>query len=199
MMIVVGDVTGKGVPAALVMATTCSVLRTAVNSFGVMGKTITPGMILAHVNDLLCREMPEYMFVTCLLTILNPHTGLLCLANAGHLPPYRYTGRELIELRATGMPLGLLPGQEYEEINTNLLPGDGVIMFSDGLVEAHHPSGEMFGFGRLCELLTKLTYHPGLAGDVLVSHLLQDLHAFTGPDWEQEDDLTFVTFACLPA
>jgi serine phosphatase RsbU (regulator of sigma subunit) len=198
LLIVVGDVTGKGVPAALVMATTCSVLRTAVNSFGAMGQIVTPGMILAHVNDLLCREMPEYMFVTCLFAVLNPHTGRLCLANAGHPPPYRYTGQELIELRATGMPLGLLPGQEYIEIETILQPCDGVLLFSDGLVEAHHPSGEMFSFGRLCELLTRITPQPGIDGETLIADLLQALHDFTGPSWEQEDDLTFVTLEYLP-
>ena len=108
--------------------------------------------------------------------------------NAGHDLPYRRTADGVVELRATGMPLGLMPGMEYEEKETTLAPGESVLFYSDGLVEAHNPSREMFSFPRLKELVAA---HPG--GAPLIDHLLAELEGFTGQGWEQEDDVTLVT------
>jgi serine phosphatase RsbU (regulator of sigma subunit)/anti-sigma regulatory factor (Ser/Thr protein kinase) len=185
--IVVGDVADKGVPAALVMATTHSVLRAAAP-----GRD-SPGEVLAHANDLLVREMPEYMFVTCLYAILDPPTGRLRFANAGHNLPYLHTGDRVAELRATGMPLGLLPGTEYEEREIVLGPGDRLLLHSDGLAEAHGADRQMFGFPRLAELCGE----PG-DGKFLIDRLLTELAGFTGPGWEQEDDITLVTLQRVP-
>src|SRR6476619_8509456 len=107
--IAVGDVTDKGVPAALVMARTHSVLRAEAS------RSDSPGEILARANALLEPEMPARMFVTCLFAILEPATGRIVMANAGHNLPYIRTDEGVIELRATGMPLGLLAGIKYEE------------------------------------------------------------------------------------
>jgi anti-sigma regulatory factor (Ser/Thr protein kinase) len=128
------------------------------------------------------------MFVTCLYAILDPQTGCLRYANAGHNLPYRRTETGINELRATGMPLGLMPEMSYDENETLLEPGESVLFYSDGLVEAHNPEREMFSFGRLKELMR---VHPG--GSKLVEFLLTELVNFTGDDWEQEDDVTFVT------
>src|SRR5215469_8732024 len=141
--LVVGDVTDKGVPAALVMATTRSVLRTAAQG------AVSPGEVLERANNLLCPDMPAKMFVTCLYAILDPGTGHLVYANAGHDLPYKRGGEGVAELRATGMPLGLMPGMRYEEKQTGLRPGDSLLLYSDGLVEAHDLEREMFGFPRL--------------------------------------------------
>src|SRR5262249_19522758 len=100
--IVIGDVTDKGVPAALVMATTRSILRSAAQT------TASPGKVLEQTNNLLYPDIPAKMFVTCLYAILDPHSGHLCYANAGHDLPYRRYGDTVCELRATGMPLGLM-------------------------------------------------------------------------------------------
>lgn len=180
--LVIGDVTDKGVPAALVMATTRSVLRAAAERF------FSPGQVLNRVNNLLCGDIPRNMFVTCLYAILDPRSGLLCYANAGHNLPYRRTDQGIDELRATGMPLGLMPDMEYVENETQLAPGESVLFYSDGLVEAHNSQREMFSFNRLKELLC---VHPG--GAQLVEFLLTELIKFTGDEWEQEDDVTFVT------
>ena len=101
--IVVGDVTDKGVPAALVMARTHSILRAEAT------RSTSPGAVLARANELLVPEMPARMFVTCLFAILDPATGRIVLANAGHNLPYVRSGDGVVELRATGMPLGLMP------------------------------------------------------------------------------------------
>ncbi len=180
--IVIGDVTDKGVPAALVMATTRSILRSAAHS------ELPPGAVLERTNDLLHLDIPPKMFVTCLYAILDPSTGRLTYANAGHDLPYQRHGDSVCELRATGMPLGLMPGMHYEEKETILSPGDNILFYSDGLVEAHNPEREMFGFPHLAHLVeTYATDTP------LIEVLLNELTAFAGSDWEQEDDVTLVT------
>jgi len=179
--IVIGDVTDKGVPAALVMATTRTLLRAAAE------RLVSPGAVLERVNDLLHPDIPARMFVTCLYAVLDPATGHLRYANAGHDLPYRAGPGGVEELRARGMPLGLLPGMGYEEKEVTLAPGDTLLLYSDGLVEAHDPQREMYGFPKLRD---KLADFPG--GD-LVAYLLETLTDFTGPDWEQEDDVTLVT------
>jgi serine phosphatase RsbU (regulator of sigma subunit) len=92
------------------------------------------------------------------------------------------------ELRATGMPLGLMPNMSYEQKEITLKPGESVLLYSDGLVEAHDPQREMFGFPRMQEYVSA---HPG--GARLIDFLLAELERFTGEDWEQEDDITLLT------
>jgi serine phosphatase RsbU (regulator of sigma subunit) len=183
--LVVGDVTDKGVPAALVMATTRTLLRASAQRLD------APGEVLKRVNEVIVQDIPPNMFITCLYAILDPATGLLRYANAGHDLPYRRKasagGAE--ELRATGMPLGLLPGMEYEEKEIVLERGDSVLFYSDGLVEAHDPQREMFGFPRLQGLVG--AHRTG--GAAMVNFLLSELARFTGDDWIQEDDITLVT------
>jgi serine phosphatase RsbU (regulator of sigma subunit) len=107
--LVIGDVSGKGVAAALVMANTQSVLRV------VSRRDPTPGQLLAEANQVLSAYIPPNMFVTCFCGILDPQSGRLLYANAGHnLPCWRHQG-SADELRATGMPLGLMPGMSYKE------------------------------------------------------------------------------------
>ena len=181
--IVEADVTGKGVPAALVMASARGILRVAAEQ-----DPASPGKVLAHVNELLCPDIPPSMFVTCLYGVLNPHTGRFIFANAGHNLPAKCTVDAVVELRATGMPLGLLPGMTYDEYEGTLELGESLLIYSDGLVEAHNPQGEMFGFPRLRTMACGLG-----SGAELIEHLRGALADFTGPGWEQEDDVTFVT------
>jgi len=184
--LVVGDVTGKGMPAALVMAAARSMLRAVAQA------SDSPSEVLARVNDALCPDIPPGMFVTCFYGILHPESGRLVYANAGHdLPSRRQAGRSQSaeELRATGMPLGLMPGMEYEEKEIVLGKGESILFYSDGLVEAHDPKGEMFGFPRLQGLVG--AHRSG--GSSLIGFLLSELTRFTGEGWEQEDDITLVT------
>ena len=134
--IVVGDATGKGVPAALVMASARSMLRAVAQA------SDSPGDVLRRVNDPLATDIPPNMFVTCFYAILDPKSGSLTYANAGHDLPYlhRHSGAAE-ELRARGMPLGLMPGMGYEEKQTILEAGEAALLYSDGLVEAHDPKG----------------------------------------------------------
>src|SRR5918999_123862 len=182
--LVVGDATGHGVPAALMMANTQSVLRAVAQRGG-----SEPGRILAEVNEVLLAYIPPSMFVTCFYAILDPKSGTLSYANAGHDLPYLWHGGDCEELRARGMPLGLMPGMEYEEKEMVLDTGEGVLFYSDGLVEAHNPEGEMFGFPRLRALVAQ---HPE-EEKALRDCLMEKLHSFTGEEWEQEDDITLVT------
>ncbi len=184
---IIGDVTDKGVPAALVMATTRTLLRAAAE------RLESPGKVLERVNDLLYPDIPARMFVTCLYAILDLKEGCLRYANAGHDLPYRRRDDGVDELRAIGMPLGLMPGMEYEEKEVRIKSGETVLLYSDGLAEAHDPDGEMYGFPRLQETIGNY------AGPDLIDNLLQNLADFTGPEWEQEDDVTLVTLTRLTA
>jgi serine phosphatase RsbU (regulator of sigma subunit) len=164
------------------MSTTCGMLRAVALSVD------SPGEVLARVNEALSARIPASMFVTCFYAILDLKSGSLRYANAGHDLPYVRRGGAADELRARGMPLGLMPSMSYEEKETILEAGERALFYSDGLVEAHNAEGEMFGFPRLRSLLTEHD-DEGLLVDVL----MEKLYSFTGEGWEQEDDITLVT------
>jgi serine phosphatase RsbU (regulator of sigma subunit) len=179
--IAIGDVTDKGIPAALGMATTHAVLRAEAP------RLVAPAEVLRRANELLVGELPAHMFVTCLYAVLEPGLGRLRFANAGHCLPYLRVDGSVRELRATGMPLGLLPGMDYDEREQVVAAGSQLLLHSDGLTEAHGPGFEMFGEPRLVELLRSSNGHG------VIERLLGALSSFTGPAWEQEDDITLVT------
>jgi serine phosphatase RsbU (regulator of sigma subunit)/predicted ester cyclase len=183
--VVVGDATGKGMPAALVAEATSNMLRAVAQALD----SSSPGEVLERVNETLMARIPPNMFVTCFYAILEPKSGRLLYANAGHDLPYlRRRGSECEELRARGMPLGLMPGMSYEQKEIVLDAGETALFYSDGLVEAHDPKGEMFGFPRLQELIAEHGEEGRLEG-----FLLEELYSFVGEGWEQEDDITFLT------
>jgi serine phosphatase RsbU (regulator of sigma subunit)/predicted ester cyclase len=188
--LVVGDATGKGVPAALVMASARSMLRAIAQAL----ESSSPGDVLRRVNDVLVTDIPPNMFVTCFCAVLDPERGSLRYANAGHDVPYLHRSGGPEELRARGMPLGLMPGMEYEENETVLDAGEVALFYSDGLVEAHGPEGDLFGFPRLRELVAEHGEERAL-GDFL----LEQLYSFVGEDWEQEDDITLLTLRRSPS
>jgi serine phosphatase RsbU (regulator of sigma subunit)/anti-sigma regulatory factor (Ser/Thr protein kinase) len=182
--LVVGDVTGHGVPAALVMATTRSLIRSDAP------RLVSPSAVLERANEFLHADIPANMFVTCLYAVLDPATGRLRFANAGHDLPFVRTATGVVELRATGMPLGAMPGMRYDEKEAVLAPGDVLLLHSDGLAEAHGPDRAMFGFPRLRRLFGEES-----RGQELLDDLMGALRDFTGPGWRQEDDITLVTLA----
>ena len=179
--LLIGDATGKGIPAALVMTTTCTMLRAAAQA------TASPSEVLARVNDLLYARIPPGMFVTCFYAILDPRSGRLRYTTAGQDLPYRCHSNGVSELQAAGMPLGLMPDSSYEEHEVTLSPGESLLFYSDGLVEAHSPSREMFGYPRLQSLLCEQA-----DGASLIDFLLGELKRFTSDGWEQEDDVTLL-------
>jgi anti-sigma regulatory factor (Ser/Thr protein kinase) len=182
---VIGDVTDKGVPAALVMASTRSIIRSVALSES------SPGKVLARVNDLLCPDMPPKMFVTCLYAVLDPQSGQLVFANAGHNVPYCRCVGGVSELRARGMPLGLLPGSVYDENTATVAAGEIVLFTSDGITEAHDTEGEMFGTPRIIQTIEQHARPHDMRDEIMDA-----LESFTGPEWEQEDDITMVTLEC---
>jgi len=181
-MLVTGDVTDKGVPAALVMASTHALLRAAAP------RLLAPGAVLSYVNDLLCDDIPAHMFVTCQALVLEPGSGRIVFANAGHNLPYIHTAEGSVELRATGMPLGLMPAMSYEEKSATIAPGQLLFLQSDGLAEAHNADRQMFGFPRVAELVAETE-----DGERLIDRCLTELARFVPPGAEQEDDITMVT------
>lgn len=180
--IVAGDVTDKGVPAALVMASTRSIIRAEAE------RLVSPSKVMERANDLLYPDIPAHMFVTCLYAVLDPRTGVIQFANAGHNLPYVRIGDEVVELRATGMPLGLMPGSKYDETEATLGASQTMLLHSDGLAEAHNLQGEMFGFPRMHELMATVD-----GGQAVIDKLLSELDRFTVGVEEQEDDITLVT------
>jgi serine phosphatase RsbU (regulator of sigma subunit)/predicted ester cyclase len=185
--LVVGDATGKGVPAALVMSTTCGMLQLAARALD----SPSPGEVLEQVNETLFARIPSNMFVTCFYAILEPKSGPLSYANAGHDLPYLWRAGAAQELRARGMPLGLMPGMHYEQKQIVLQKGDSTLLYTDGLVEAHDPKGEMFGFPRLQVLVSEHAEEERS----LQEALLEELYSFVGEGWEQEDDITLLISA----
>ena len=186
--VVIGDVTDKGVPAALVMATCRSMLRAAAQRHG------SPGAVLAEVNEALVPEIPPAMFVTCLYAIIDTGAGEVVFANAGHNLPYVRCAIGVKELRATGMPLGLMPGMAYDEHRYDMASGEVMVLTSDGITEAHNPDGEMYGFARLMDLVATRP-----ADDDMVGLVVGELEGFTGAGAEQEDDITLVVVTRSPS
>jgi serine phosphatase RsbU (regulator of sigma subunit) len=180
-------------PAALVMAIIQSIMHATAERIG------PPSEVLEQANKLILPHIPANMFATCLYMILDPVTGCLQFANAGHNLPILQTNLGLVEPRATGMPLGLLPGMTYDQNDVQLTPGHLLLMYTDGLVEAHNPQGEMFGIPYLHELIgQEIQVRPGSSGGAaLIELLIASLEGFTGSGWEPEDDVTLVTLDYL--
>jgi serine phosphatase RsbU (regulator of sigma subunit) len=166
------------------MSTTCGMLQLAAQA----PDSSSPGEILSRVNETLLARIPPNMFVTCFYAIFDPESGSLSYANAGHDLPYVRRGDDCEELRARGMPLGLMAEMGYEEKEITLQATEAALFYSDGLVEAHGPQGEMFGFPRLRALVAEHAEERPL-GDFL----MEELYSFVGEGWEQEDDITLLT------
>ena len=183
-MFVVGDVTDKGVPAALVMASTHALLRADAP------RLVAPGAVLGRVNDLLCADIPAHMFVTCLAHGARPATGQVTFANAGHNLPYVRTTDERGRRAARDRHAARADARhDYEESEAAIEPGDSVLLLQRRADRgARRRTGEMFGFPRAGDGWSAGT----LAGEELIDLCLTELTRFTGPGCEQEDDITLV-------
>jgi serine phosphatase RsbU (regulator of sigma subunit) len=170
------------------MAITRSVLR------AVAQRHSTASAVLTEANMILCPDVPRNMFVTCFYAILDPQTGRLQYANAGHNFPYRSHAGRVTELEAGGLPMGVLPTIRYAHQETMLKPGDSLLFYSDGLIEAHNAQREMFSFERLEGVITEQVTD----GEALIARLLDEHARFTGGQWVQEDDMTLVALRWLP-
>jgi serine phosphatase RsbU (regulator of sigma subunit) len=162
------------------MATCRTLIRSAA------GSGLSPGELLADVNDRLHPDIPAGMFVTCLVAYLDRATGFVVMANAGHNLPYLCETGSAKELMIRGMPLGLMPGMSYEPLDARIPDGASLVLSSDGFAGSHRQDGEMYGTERFQETLRRANG----------SHLRTaiDTHGgFVGSEWEQEDDMTLVT------
>jgi phosphoserine phosphatase RsbU/P len=145
----IADVTDKGMPAALFMAFTRSVVRTSL--FG----TSSPAEGIARANRIICEDSEESLFVSLFYGMLDPSQGTLTYVNAGHHPPLFFrTGQKNLEfLSTTGLPLGMEPDGSYEQKVFHLQPGDFVVLYTDGVLDARSQSGEEFGMESLTKAI----------------------------------------------
>ncbi len=186
--IVIGDVSGKGVPAALYMAKLGSDLKTL--AFTEPG----PSAALKKLNNLLAERSRRGMFATLLYLELDSENGRLTLSNAGHLPPIvkKADGTVTKGSPAGGSPLGILPGMEFGQDSLLLERGDTVVLYTDGIIEAMNEKDQLYGYERFEALIRKSPQDP----EALKSAIINDVNRFTGLS-PQHDDMTLVCFGAL--
>jgi phosphoserine phosphatase RsbU/P len=180
----IGDVSGKGVPAALFMAVSRTLLRATAS------RGFSPDECMQQVNQILHQESISSMFVTCFYGVLNTRTGEIQCSNGGHNPPFilRANGRvEAMEL-CGGLILGAFKHAAYEKRETVLQPGDCIFLYTDGITEAMNPDGEQFSNDRLVESLHRVSGSPVKE---IVGKVIDNVKEFTaGAD--QSDDMTIL-------
>lgn len=184
--VVVCDVAGHGLASALIMAAARAAVRAETQRFP------EPARVLSQVNQLLADSIPPGLFVTIFLGIIEPVSGVLRFASAGHPHPYHWDhpGDALAELESYGLPLGLSPDSEYEQHVVTLSDGDFVLVYSDGLVEAHNTSREMYGFERARRDVEHAARIPSPAASRL-NHALACMQQFADGE-PADDDVTLV-------
>lgn len=186
----VGDVSGKGMPAALFMARTKSLIRFAAELMrGQNGGAANPAEIISRVNRELCHDNSNLMFVTLFFAILAPRSGHLEFCNAGHNPPYRLSQQGIAPVEgAKGIILGVEPEAAYANGTLTLAPGEGIYLFTDGVTEAADAHGGMFSETRL---ETVLRENGDRASAEIVSAVTQSVHSFAG-NALPSDDITML-------
>lgn len=181
--LVIADVADKGLPAALFMVNTRSVLRAALDQAG------TPAAHLGRVNRLIAREGGESTFVTLFYAQLNPASGQVTYVNAGHNPPLLLPagGREAAWLKRTSMALGLFPGMPVKQDELRLEEGDLLVMYTDGVTEASNAAGDEFGVEQLEQIVRQ---HASAPAQEIVAALEAAVNQFT--DGVLKDDTTLL-------
>ena len=180
--LVIVDVSGKGVPAALLMAS----LQASVRSL--FPTVADPGELQARLNDALCRSSSVARYATAFLADFDPDVRRMTYSNAGHLPGLIIRGEETIRCEQGGLPIGLFEGVGYETGSLTLAPGDLLALFTDGVTEAPAPDGEEFGADRLADLLRTYQDRPL---DAALQGVLDALLDWSGPV-DPHDDVTLV-------
>jgi sigma-B regulation protein RsbU (phosphoserine phosphatase) len=169
LVLTLGDVAGKGSPAALLMALLLAALRTLVE------ERLEPSALVARLNIQICRHSPASRFITLVYAIYNPSTGRLTYVNAGQNPPMirRRDGR-YERLTGTGIALGLFDHSEYGAAETTLEPGDLLVFYSDGITEAEDPSGQPLEESGLEQIIER---HADRTPATIASEVLSAVHA----------------------
>ena len=182
--LVIADVSDKGMPAALFMALTRSIVRASV------GHAPSSADGIAHANRLICADSTGGMFVTLFYALLDPEAGEITYVNAGHNPPllYRAEQDQLTELTRTGMALGVITDAPFEQRTVQLYSGDFVLLYTDGVTDATDSQGQEFGEERLQRLILEKRRAPV---QEIVAALEHALGAFVGAS-SPFDDITIV-------
>jgi sigma-B regulation protein RsbU (phosphoserine phosphatase) len=185
--LVMADVAGKGVPAAFFMAVARTNLRDLAPHYG------DPGACLAQTNEVLCTQNPMELFVTVFYGVFDPTIGILSYANGGHSPPYvrRADGSVEVLGGTVGLVLGVMPGIAYPDHTVQLLPGDQLVLYTDGVTEAFNPADEAYGTERL---ITEVKAHGDGAAAALVERICGSVTNFAGGA-PQSDDITLAVLA----
>ena len=181
----IADVSGKGVPAALFMMSSRTLLK------GAAIGTPQPGNVLRELNTMLEEDNESMMFVTLFYAVYNPSDGSLTYANGGHNPPLLvHADGTSMELPTTdGVALGVMPGIEYEQNTITVEPTDTVVFYTDGVSEAMNAAGEEFGMQRLADVFSA---QPPESAEATNQAVFEAVHAFA-TDTPQSDDITCVT------
>lgn len=186
--VAIADVSGKGVPASLIMATCRSVLRARA------AKNLFPAEVLKVVNQQIFPDIREDMFITLAYLILDRESDSVRLARAGHTPPfvYRQATGEIEAIDPVGMALGIDSGGVFERVITDFeftfASGDVLLLYTDGVDEAVNPAGEEFGVERVREMLKK---NFDRTSEGIISKFSEELRAFVGSR-DQSDDITLI-------
>jgi sigma-B regulation protein RsbU (phosphoserine phosphatase) len=191
----IGDVSGKGMPAALFMARAKSLIRLATELMQGEGSTTPdPSTIITRVNRELCEDNSDMMFVALFLGVLDTGSGALKFCNAGHSPPYRMSGKTLeLVTGAEGTVLGVHPGINYVTAQTILAQGEAVYLSTDGVVEAANPQGDLFSEERLQAVLRATSDRPSAEIVKAVSNAVRDFVGQAMPS----DDVTMLAIRRL--
>ncbi|MFZ5431564.1 MAG: PP2C family protein-serine/threonine phosphatase [Bacteroidota bacterium] len=180
---VIGDVSGKGIPAAIFMA----VCRTLIRATGLKGDSVSE--CIAHVNYLLCKESVSSMFVTVFYGILNTRTGEVDYVNAGHNPPYLLSAEGVSTIKMTnGLALGVLDDFVFESNKIQLKSGEQLLLYTDGVVEAFNLEEEAYGEENYARFLNE---NRSLPVDAIIHKTLTDVNEFAG-EAPQSDDITLL-------
>lgn len=182
---VIADVSGKGVPAALFMTITRTLLKATAQFIA------EPTQCVTQLNDLLAAENEQMMFVTLFYGVLHLDTGTLHYVNAGHNPPYllRTDGSVQPLARTGGMAVAVSEGMAYRAASVQLQPGEQLFLFTDGVTEAFNPQGQEFGEARLQQALLQAQPHTRADPAALTAQVLAEVHAFENGA-AQADDIT---------
>ncbi len=185
----IGDVSGKGVPAALIMSVTQTLFR------HVATREDNPARIMEHMNEMACRNNPQNIFVTLFIGVLDLLTGHLRYCNAGHDVPFCIQGQTAEPLEAAAnIPIGLFDDYDYQMQNATMLPGSTLFLYTDGLTEARNAGRRLFGHKRLTELMAHCAEKNP---QEIVSTVIAEVEQFAGPT-EQSDDLTLLVIRYTP-
>ena len=187
--ILVADVSGKGVAAALYMA----MVRTLIRTYAFEHES-APAAVISAANHRILSDTNDDSFVTVFYAVLDPVTGVLQYCNAGHNPPYLFrtqNGGVVEELRGTGIPLGMLEDAVWEGGGVTMLPGDRLLAYTDGVTDAQNPDEEPFGEGRLLEVAKANVEATPIE---MRTAVFDEIKTFVGQA-EQEDDITIMVVA----